>query len=779
MRRGAGNRLGVLIGVAVLLGLAWWWRGVGIRPSQPGGSGGVGADLSSEAGIRVLAERVAVLEGEERRVAEEVWGSELQAREHGRALEVLWDRFNREEDRWGLLRDFAGFPVSFPDAGAGVEVLSGIWRCAGVGEGKLLDGERVKGLLGEWERGGWKLERLELRQVGFRPGGDGLAAESRYWVLVFLERTGDLRRLSLRGEMAVVWSGERGEEGTVGVASMDLSGLEWCWRDGGIPFERVMLEEVEPPPKSHFIDPVLVHDLEGDGVSEVLLLARNLVYRADGLGGYRGGKLMGRDPGLIFTGLLMDADGDGETDCVYLRREGLYWVKGDAGRFEGEARLGWEALEPIRYGQVLTGGDVDGDGDLDLWLGQYKPPFERGQMPTPYFDANDGYPAYLLINDGGGVFRDGTAGSGLEARRHRRTYSASLQDLSGDGLVDLLVVSDFAGVDFYVNEGGGRFSDYRGAFEEPWGFGMAHVFSDFDGDGGLDVFVTGMHCPTALRLEGMGLTRPGFEGLDAMRGRMTRGNRLYQGVRGEVRYVQTGLNGSVSHSGWSWSPAVADFDNNGYPDLAIANGHETKESVTDYEPEFWTSDIYVATSEDDVGMMAYFGSKFSRTRGRGQSYGGYEVNRMFLNVGGREFVEAGWLYGVGVEEDSRNAVAADLDGDGRSDLVVTTFEAWPRVRQTVRVLRNKVPSAGHWVGLRLRGGDGVSVLGARVVVRGGGREWVRVVTTGDLHRAQQPWDVLVGLGEVVGVDEVEVIWAGGRVTRLEGPAVDCYHVVRP
>lgn len=736
-------------------------------------------DLSSEEGIRAIAERVAVLEGEERRVAEGTWGGELQAREHGRALEVLWDRFNREEDRWGLLRDFVGFPVSFPEAGVEEEVLSGIWRCVGVGGGKLFDGERVKGLLGEWEMGGWRLERLELRQVGFRPGGDGVAAESRYWVLVYLERPEVGRRLSLRGEAGVVWLGERDEEGAFGVASMDFSGLEWCWRDGGVPFERVLLEEVEPPPRSHFIDPVMVHDLEGDGVPEVLFLARNWVYRADGVGRYRGGKLIEADPGLIFTGLLMDADGDGETDCVYLRREGLYWVKGDAGRFEGEARLAWGSGEPIRYGQVLTGGDVDGDGDLDLWLGQYKPPFERGQMPTPYYDANDGYPAYLLINDGGGVFRDGTAGSGLEAKRHRRTYSASLQDLSGDGLMDLLVVSDFAGVDFYVNEGGGRFSDRRSAFPEPWGFGMAHALADFDGDGVLDVFVTGMHCPTALRLEGMGLVRPGFESLDAMRGRMTRGNRLYQGVEGGVSFVQTELNASVSHSGWSWSPAVADFDNNGYPDLAIANGHETKESVVDYEPEFWTSDIYVATSEDDVGMMAYFGSKFSRTRGRGQSYGGNEVNRMFLNVGGREFMEAGWLYGVAVGEDSRTAVAADLDGDGRSDLVVTTFEAWPRVKQTVQIFRNKLDVAGHWLGLRLRGGDGVPVLGSRVVVRGGGREWVRVVVSGDLHRAQQPWDVLVGLGEVWDVDEVEVTWSGGRVTRLERPGVDRYHVVRP
>ena len=53
---------------------------------------------------------------------------------------------------------------------------------------------------------------------------------------------------------------------------------------------------------------------------------------------------------------------------------------------------------------VLSAGDIDGDSDLDLWMGQYKVPYQGGQMPTPFDDANDGYPAFLMINDGRGVF---------------------------------------------------------------------------------------------------------------------------------------------------------------------------------------------------------------------------------------------------------------------------------------------------------------------------------------------------------------------------------------
>ena len=52
----------------------------------------------------------------------------------------------------------------------------------------------------------------------------------------------------------------------------------------------------------------------------------------------------------------------------------------------------------------MTAGDIDNDGDVDLWIGQYKISYVGGQMPTPYFDANDGFPAFLLVNDGSGKF---------------------------------------------------------------------------------------------------------------------------------------------------------------------------------------------------------------------------------------------------------------------------------------------------------------------------------------------------------------------------------------
>jgi hypothetical protein len=292
----------------------------------------------------------------------------------------------------------------------------------------------------------------------------------------------------------------------------------------------------------------------------------------------------------------------------------------------------------------------------------------------------------------------------------------------------------------------------------------------------MDLFVTGMHCPTASRLESLGLRRPGMEDLDAYRARMIRGNRLYEGAEGAFK--ASPLNPSVARSGWSWGCAAADFDNDGFEDLYIPNGHETRQSTVDYESEFWLHDIYLATSEDDLTLAAYFGAKFARTRGQGHSYGGYEANRLYLNLGGAHFLETGWLAGCAIERDSRTVVATDLNADGRADLVVTTFEVWPRIRQSIQVFDNAIPAAGHWIGARLLASRNRSPLGAQVAVSSGGRRWIRWITSGDSHRAQRPWAAQFGLGSVDRVDSLTVVWPDGQATRIEAPKVDAYYDVQ-
>ena len=118
-------------------------------------------------------------------------------------------------------------------------------------------------------------------------------------------------------------------------------------------------------------------------------------------------------------------------------------------------------------------------------------------------------------------------------------------------------------------------------------------------------------------------------------------------------------------------------------------------------------------------------------------------------------------------------VTEDVDGDGRMDLLVTTFEVWPAVRQTLKVFRNRLPDTGHWLGVRLdRGQPPVSEMGAVVTVSAGERTWRRAVVTGDSHRAQHPAGVHIGLGAVTNVSRVEIAWPDRRTTVLDQPPVD-------
>jgi hypothetical protein len=396
-------------------------------------------------------------------------------------------------------------------------------------------------------------------------------------------------------------------------------------------------------------------------------------------------------------------------------------------------------------------------------------------MPKPYYDANDGFPAYLLLNDGSGRFEPFTEEAGLGEKRHRRTYGSSFVDLDQDGDLDLLVVSDFAGIDVYYNDGTGYFTDMTDRLvDERHIFGMAVTFSDYNLDGRLDFFVTGMASTTARRLDYMKLGRKDQPDIHMMRARMGFGNRMY--LAAQDRFVEPAFRDQVARTGWTWGATSFDFDNDGDKDIFVANGHSSGQSTKDHCTHFWCHDIYEGDSAPNPAVAGLFKDVLAGYSDRTESWDGYQKNVLLMNIGGQGFQNIAFLMGVGQQYDGRAVVGDDIDGDGLVDLLVVE-DRWSD-GQILHLYRNRMRSAHNWIGVRLHEeAAGRSPLGARIVVHTPNTKQVGCIVAGDSIHAQHSTSLHFGLGQEDQVTAIEVYWPGGRYRRVEAPKINQYHLI--
>ncbi len=741
---------------------------------------------------KILAAQVAKIKRREQVIDQSIWFKENEAQEYGRVLEEFWDALNAATNKWDVVGGLRFEEVIFGTWKKNESLPHGIesWTPEKISKPTAIHsyvewGEKVL----NWKEAGWRIAQCEFRHIEFDPQTKELPARSKFYFSVHL--TNALpdpfsARAIVEGNLWVRWA-VRETNQPPAIRQFDASGLDVMFRAGPPAFVPVLTETIDLPPLSRALEPLLVYDFDFDGIPEIALPAANRIYRWRG-DHYESEKFCSTPRIQIWDGLFADMDGDGVADFLYVESDGVFLLKGSpGGRFETPPR---SLVSKDFFGaRSITCGDIDNDGDLDVFVGQYKLPYTGGSMPTPYYNANDGYPSHLYLNDGTGNLRDVTAEAGLRPKRFRRVYAASFVDLNSDGALDLVVTSDFAGVDIYRNDGLGHFTDVTSSWlDEPHLFGMGHTFGDFNNDGLLDLYITGMTSATADRLEHLGLNRPSSK-LDAtMRARVISGSRLYFGREDAAEAQRSSLaqrsnyfkedviSKSVARTGWSWGVSGADFDNDGWLDLYVVNGMESMDKVHDYERQFWLHDIFVGDSQQKEVENLYFGMKMNTRRQASESYGGFEKNRLLLNQNGTHFVSVAHLLGVALEDDCRNLVAADLDGDGNIDLAMTSQHAVPISKEKLRVFRNAIGEQGNWIAFSFREEPGhISPIGATVSLRGAGLKKVAAVVTGGSFRSEHPLTAHFGLGKADRVETVEIRWPGGALSRLAGPEINQAH----
>jgi len=410
-----------------------------------------------------------------------------------------------------------------------------------------------------------------------------------------------------------------------------------------------------------------------------------------------------------------DYDNDGNTDLFVgaLQGDRLYHNKGD-GTFEDVTR---------RTG--LTGGgfsssaafvDYDRDGFLDLFVGRYVEWSAKSDVactPDGYhrmYCTPEVYPGQsnrLYRNIGGRSFQDVTRSSGIY-RPDGKTLGVAIFDHNRDGWPDIVVANDTVRNFLFVNNRNGTFTEsgvVSGlAYSESGATrgGMGIDVGDLDGDGLPDVVIGNFAQEMSALYRGSG---KGYFVDDA---------------------AQAGI-GLPTLMYLAFGTLLLDFDNDGLLDVVIANGHIEPEIAKMHPRETYAQP-----------------PQFFHNQGSG---------RFNLVTGGVPELQ---LVGRGL-------AAADIDGDGDLDLVITQ-----NGREAI-LLRNNAPPRS-WLRLKLVGTVS-NRMGYGAVVRAvsGDRSWIRTLTSGRSYLSASEPVLSLAFGDVQRLGRIEITWPSGVIQTVENP----------
>jgi hypothetical protein len=417
---------------------------------------------------------------------------------------------------------------------------------------------------------------------------------------------------------------------------------------------------------------------------------------------------------------IADYDNDGWPD-IYVSNFGknrLYHNNHD-GTFTDMAEKAGVTLGNWSTG--ATWGDYDGDGRLDLFVPGYvhydmaNQPASSSQGATLcQFRGEEvmcgprglkGEPDHLFHNNGDGTFTDVSEKAGVSDKNAYYGLASLFIDVNDDGKPDLLVADDSTPNYLYLNKGDGTFEDasYASGYalnengRETASMGIA--FGDYRNNGLVDFY------NTTFSDDYNPLYR-------------NDGNANFT----DVSYPMGIAEPTIPFLGWG--DAFLDFDNDGWKDLVVANGH-----------------VYPAVDHTSWGTT--FAQRLL----------------LFRNIDGKKFdlmpaVEGSALANVYV---GRGVAVGDLFNNGKLDVVINALDGHPAL------LRNVSPDTHHWVELKLVGGPKSprDAIGATVYLTAGGQRQRGDVVSGGSYASTHDPRLHFGIGDATSVDLVEVHWPSG------------------
>ena len=417
--------------------------------------------------------------------------------------------------------------------------------------------------------------------------------------------------------------------------------------------------------------------------------------------------------------------------------------------------------------------DYDGDGCLDLFLLNNSPrDFSRGDVttqPSGMRGETPGSQNVLYRNDCHGKFTDVSRKAGI-VQDAGYGLGVAVADLNGDGWPDIYVSNDGAPNDvLYVNNGDGTFTNKAGRWLKHTSVaGMGVDIADFNNDGRPDILQVDMMPPGLSRRKRMS----GFATYSSVAQYRSRGIRddydvnslqLSNGVttNGDVIFSDIARLAGVAATDWSWSALFADFDNDGNKDIFIGSGYPKAVNDLDYQT---------------AANSALRRGETKRARKLLDDVYSYEVpNHVFRNNGDLTFTDKSKQWGMETPSFSYGAAYADLDNDGKLDLVVNNINRPAFIYQNIQPRDD----AHHYLRIKLLGdAHNTRGIGATLTLIAGGQKQLiyNSPVRGFMSSMDDP--VHFGLGRARRVDSLEVLWPDGRFQVLTNLDVDRFLVVK-
>ncbi len=390
--------------------------------------------------------------------------------------------------------------------------------------------------------------------------------------------------------------------------------------------------------------------------------------------------------------------------------------------------------KPPKWSMGAAFGDIDNDGWLDLYVPNFvkfdynilPPPIPNSpcKMKTiPIACAPDMYDPeqhILYRNNRDGTFTDISQSAGILRERPGKGFGVVFSDFDNDGDQDMYVICDAGQNFYYINDGKGNFTDYSmpsGTAVDGFGNSQGSMgvwVGDVNHDG-LQDLVVGNFIQQIKTLY------------------INQGNNLFLDQTAEW-----GI-GDLAYNYSTWGIGLLDFDNDGWLDLWVTDGHTMEQLEKYYPDDTFAEPNFVLRNEEGKRFLDY-----SRAAG---------IYKIPNKVG-------------------RGSAFADYDNDGDIDVLVTNKNDAPTL------WRNDGGNEGNWITIRTEGvksnRDG---FGAKVIAKSGSMQQTFEVRTSESFLSSNDPRVFIGLGSATEAD-IEIRWPSGQVDQTRHVAARKFYLAR-